>query len=277
MIGLEAWLNAGQHVGLGHVELAYHVAGEGPCVTLLHGFPTCSWDWAALADGLSDHRLLMPDLLGFGDSDKPPGYHYSLMEQADLIGALWQHLGITETAIVAHDIGATVALELLARQPIRISRLVLLNSALYIDVAQPRLTQRLIASPVVGPVLGRLVNERLFTRNLAAVFARPLSPEVAHDYWLAFQRRATSPRMHALLQYIPERAQHRTRWEHALEHCEVPLQFVWGVADPVSGAPVLERIRLRTPSARVAALDGVGHYPQLEAPDRVLAELRATL
>jgi pimeloyl-ACP methyl ester carboxylesterase len=261
-----------------HVELACHVSGDGPCVTLLHGFPTCSWDWAAVAEGLSQHRLVIPDLLGFGDSDKPAGHRYSLLEQADLIAALWQSLSISETAIVAHDIGATVALELLARQDesrlsTRISRGVLLNSALYAGVSQPRLAQRLIANAAIGPFVQRLVNERLFSRNLAAVFARPISADVAHDYWLAFQRRATSPHMHALLQYIPERTQYSARWEGTLEHTAVPLHFIWGMADPVSGRAVAERL----PSDRLTRLENVGHYPQLEAPDAVLAALRATL
>ncbi len=261
------------------VELFCHISGEGPCITLLHGFPTCSWDWASLAEGLSSYRLIIPDLLGYGDSDKPPGHRYSLLEQADLITRLWQQLGVTETALVAHDIGATVAVELLARQHPAISRVALLNAALYAGVSRPRLAQRLIANASIGPLVGRLVTERLFTRNLAAVFStsHPLAAEVAHDYWLAFQRRATSSRMHALLQYISERAQHRVRWESALEQTSVPLHFVWGMAVPISGAPVVERIRVRIPNARMATFENVGHYPQLEEPDRVLTELLAAL
>ena len=163
------------------------------------------------------------DLLGFGDSDKPAGHTYSLIEQADLLAALWRHYGVTETAVVAHDIGGSVALELLARQSegrlaTRVTRVVLLNSALYAGVSRPRLVQRLLAQPLVGPVLGRLVTERLFTRNLAAVFApaHPLQREMAHEYWTAFQRRGTSPHMHPLLEYIRERTQHHARWEGVL-------------------------------------------------------------
>jgi pimeloyl-ACP methyl ester carboxylesterase len=289
MLGLDAWFSGGHRVRLVSngqpVELFCRVGGAGSWVTLLHGFPTCSWDWAAIADNLSsEHQLLMTDLLGFGDSDKPPGHHYSLVEQTDLLEALWYHHGIGETALVAHDIGATVAQELLARQlegrlPTRLTHVVLLNSALYEGTSRPRLAQRLIAQPMLGPLLGRVVNERLFSRNLSAVFSpsHPLQPETAHDYWLAFQRRATSPHMHALLQYIPERHQHHTRWESALERTQIPLSFIWGMADPVSGAAVAERIRTHVPNAPLHALDAVGHYPHVEVPDRVLAELRTAL
>jgi pimeloyl-ACP methyl ester carboxylesterase len=278
MVALDAWFASGQRVRVGQVNLACHVSGEGSCVTLLHGFPTCSWDWAAVANGLLQRRVVIPDLLGFGDSDKPPGHEYSLMEQADLIVGLWAELGVTATSLVAHDIGATVALELLARQDegrlsTQISRVVLLNSALYVGLSKPKLSQRLVANGVLGPVMERFVNERSFTRALASVFAKPLPDEVAHQYWLAFQRRATTPIMHALLQYIPERTRNRARWEGTLERTSVPLQFIWGMADPVSGSAVAERL----PKEHLVALDSVGHYPQLEAPEAVLAELRATL
>jgi pimeloyl-ACP methyl ester carboxylesterase len=79
MVGIEAWISGGQRVRVarpnGHsVDLFCRVAGTGSWATLLHGFPTCSWDWADVAAGLSAYQLLMPDLLGFGDSDKPAGH-----------------------------------------------------------------------------------------------------------------------------------------------------------------------------------------------------------
>jgi pimeloyl-ACP methyl ester carboxylesterase len=289
MLGLDAWFSGGHRVRLVSngqpVELFCRVSGAGSWITLVHGFPTCSWDWAAVSDSLaSDHQLLMPDLLGFGDSDKPPGHHYSLVEQTDLLEALWYHHGISETALIAHDIGATVAQELLTRQlegrlPTRLTNVVLLNSALFEGVSRPRPVQKLLSQPFVGPLLGRLVTERLFTRNLSAVFSpsHPLQPETAHNYWLAFQRNATSPHMHHLLQYIPERKQHHARWESALERTQIPLHFIWGTADPVSGAVVAEHIRSHVPDAHLLALDAVGHYPQVEVPDRVLTELRPLL
>src|SRR5207244_9532611 len=107
---------------------------------------------------------------------------------------------------------------------------------------------------------------------LAAVFsqAHPLKTERAHEYWRAFRRRSSAPHIHRLLQYIAEREQHRARWEAALDRTTVPLNFVWGMRDPVSGAPVADLIRQRLPEAHLLALDDVGHYPQLEVPDRVI-------
>jgi pimeloyl-ACP methyl ester carboxylesterase len=290
MIGLEDWFAAGQRVPIvlpdkQSLHLFYQVTGVGPWVTFLHGFPTCSWDWAEVTGGLAaNHQLLIPDLLGFGDSDKPAGHDYSLVEQADLVEALWRHFGIDRSALIAHDIGGSVAQELLARQSegrlaARLTNVVFLNAALYHGVSRPRPVQKLLANPLLGPVLARVVTERLFTRSLAAVFsaAHQLKPETAHDYWRAFQRRSSAPRIHRLLQYIPEREQRHARWEAALESSAVPLTFVWGMHDPVSGAPVADVIRQRLPSAHLLALDDVGHYPQLEVPERVASALIAAL
>jgi pimeloyl-ACP methyl ester carboxylesterase len=290
-LGLDAWFASGQRVPLSvpgqphAVNLFCRVVGSGSWVTLLHGFPTCSWDWAEVAEALTaNHQLVMPDLLGFGDSDKPAGHQYTLVEQADLIEALWRHFGIDQSASIVHDIGGTVAQELLARQSegrlaARLTNVVFLNGALYHGVSRPRPVQQLLAKPLLGPVLARVVTERLFTRNLAAVFsaAHPLKPDTAHDYWRAFQRRSSAPRIHRLLQYIPERERHHARWGAALEGTTVPLNFVWGMHDPVSGAPVADVIRQRLPSAHLLALDDVSHYPQLEVPERVAPALIAAL
>src|SRR5438132_752966 len=97
MLSLDDWFASGERVPVdlppkrqagdrGTVHMFCRTAGSGSWITFLHGFPTCSWDWAAAADALEDeHQLLMLDLLGFGDSDKPPNHQYSLVEQADLV------------------------------------------------------------------------------------------------------------------------------------------------------------------------------------------------
>src|SRR5438105_15957794 len=91
--------------------------GRGPAMTLLHGFPSSSHDWAKVAPALAErHALLMPDFLGFGASDKPAEHDYSLHEQADLVEALWAREGIEATVLVVHDYAVSVGQELLARR-----------------------------------------------------------------------------------------------------------------------------------------------------------------
>ena len=94
-------------------------------MTLLHGFPASSFDWAGVMPQLTGtgYRVTTLDFLGYGSSDKPYPYRYSLIEQANLVQALWRDLGIDRTALVAHDYGVSVAQELLFREPDRIDGL----------------------------------------------------------------------------------------------------------------------------------------------------------
>lgn len=290
MENLDEWWSRGQHVhvrreagGLAEPErcqIFCRVLGEGPWATLLHGFPSSSWDWAKVAPRLAEkRRLLAFDFLGFGDSSKPRGHAYSLFEQADITQELWRRHGVTETALVAHDYGSSVAVELLARQAegrldVCVTHAVVLNAGLYVDLYRPRVIQRLLELPVVGALVARAVGQRRFRKSFAAVFAprhRPSEAELA-QHWEAVARRRGHHQAHRIIRYLGERRRHRERFEGALETSRVPLGFIWGMRDPVSGAPVAERLRARRPQAPFVALDDVGHYPQLEAPDRVAAE-----
>jgi pimeloyl-ACP methyl ester carboxylesterase len=285
----EAWLASGERVsvelpGAGRFQVFCRLAGSGPWLTLLHGFPTSSWDWARVAPTLERRfRVLAPDFLGFGDSDKPTRHAYSIFEQADLVQALWRRFGVEETTLAGHDYGATVTQELLARGRegtlgADLRAVVLLNSGLYVELARPLLIQRLLASRILGPLLARAVTERAFARSLSSVIspAHALGQEELRAQWEVVRRAngvAATPR---LLRYMAERRENAVRWEGALEGRDVPLQLVWGMADPRSGAHIAEHARNRVPGARIVALADVGHYPHLEAPDAVAAAITET-
>jgi pimeloyl-ACP methyl ester carboxylesterase len=78
-----------------------------------------------------------------------------------------------------------------------------------------------------------------------------------------------------LIRYISDRQRHAARWVSALEKTDVPLRFIWGMLDPISGAHIAARIRERLPQARLCELSDVSHWPALEAPQRVSAEVLA--
>ena len=91
--------------------------GTGPVLLLLHGFPTCSFDFHRVFDQLAESfRVIAHDHLGFGFSSKPREYSYSLLEQSELAIELWRALGVERAHLVAHDYGTSVATELLARR-----------------------------------------------------------------------------------------------------------------------------------------------------------------
>jgi pimeloyl-ACP methyl ester carboxylesterase len=256
--------------------------GDGPPMTLLHGFPSSSHDWAKVTPTLARvYSLLLLDFLGYGASDKPRHHVYSLHEQADLVEALWAAQRVTATALVAHDYGVSVAQELLARRAegrlgAELRSLHLLNGGVYPDLHRPQPTQLALLDPQQGPALSELITEQLFAQVLRPTFAERFDPaDDSADIWQATAHEGGERIAHLLIGYIRDREQHAERWVGALEHTDVPVAFVWGMLDPVSGAHMAGRIRERMPYAPFWELSDVSHWPQLEAHERVAEALLA--
>jgi pimeloyl-ACP methyl ester carboxylesterase len=285
-MSIDDWWNQGERIPLpiGGTQRSIFVRrlGDGPLTTLLHGFPSSSHDWGKVAPALAaDRALLMPDFLGFGASDKPADHRYSIHEQADLVEALWGHEGVASTALVGHDYAVSVVQELLARRaegalPTDITQAHLLNGGLYPDLHRSQPVQAALLDPEQGPKVSAMLTEELFVTALAPTFAEHY--DAADDsaaIWRATSRDGGHRIAHLLIRYITDRRENEKRWVGALESTDVPLAFVWGMLDPVSGAHMAERIRERLPEAPFTALDDVSHWPPLEAPDRVASALRA--
>jgi pimeloyl-ACP methyl ester carboxylesterase len=286
MASIEQWWADGQRVSivLGDSErtVFLRTLGAGPTMTLLHGFPSSSHDWAKIAPALADrHKLLMPDFLGFGASEKPAEHDYSLREQADLVEAIWARERVEQTVLVVHDYAVSVAQELLARRAedtlaVELESVHLLNGGVFPDLHRPQPTQTALLDPEHGPRIGELINEDLFVAGLRPTFAEDYDAAAdSAEIWRSMNRDDGQRNSHLLIRYILDRRRDERRWVSALEQTDVPLAFVWGMLDPVSGAHMAERIGERLPDAPLLALDDVAHWPQLEAPGRVLDALLA--
>ncbi|TWC34550.1 pimeloyl-ACP methyl ester carboxylesterase [Pseudomonas sp. SJZ079] len=277
-IALADWRGEGlPFVFRGHA-MRYWTAGAADAepLLLIHGFPTASWDWHRLwAPLAARYRLIACDMLGFGDSAKPRGHAYSLLEQADLQQALLQHLGIEGPVhLLAHDYGDSVAQELLARHHegrVRLASCVFLNGGLFPETHHPVLVQKLLLSPV-GWLIGKLFGRKQLAANFAKVFGPQTQPSVAEldDFWSLIAHNDGPGVMHLLIRYMPERRVQRERWLAAMQQGGVPLRLIDGAFDPISGAHMLARYRELIPEPDSVLLDGIGHYPQTEAPERVL-------
>jgi pimeloyl-ACP methyl ester carboxylesterase len=263
----------------GH-RIAFRRRGRGPTVLLLHGFPTWSYDYADVAADLAaDHDVVTLDFLGYGASDKPSPYAYSVAESADLVEDLAAHLDLRSVRLVAHDYGGIVAQELIDRVlagelGFSISSLVMLNSGIVYSAYRPTRLQKLLILPVIGKVIaGRVTAERLRS-GLDAVRRSRLTDDELGDLWYGVSLHDGHKLAHLLIRYNAERAVHHGRWEKALADWDGPLHLVWGLDDPVSGRHVLQAATSALPRARVTELEGVGHYPQSEAPQAVSAAVR---
>jgi pimeloyl-ACP methyl ester carboxylesterase len=278
MTGIEQWWADGERVELAFGGAARQIfvrrmgAIGAPHVTLLHGFPSSSHDYAKIAPALAaDYALLMPDFLGFGASDKPRNHAYSIHEQADLVEALWAHDGTTKTQVIAHDYAVSVTQELLARDTaVTITHAHFMNGGLYPELHRPQPAQTAMLDPELGPKIVELMNEEAMIAALKPTFAPVYdAAEDSVQIWRSINRDDGQLNLHLLIRYITDRREHEQRWVDALEHTDVPRAFTWGMLDPVSGAHMAERIRERLPGAPFTALEDVGHWPPLEAPDRV--------
>lgn len=279
------WQTSGQTFAWREHTIFYRDDGAGEnALLLIHGFPTASWDFAELWPHLRQRfaRVVTLDMLGFGFSDKPAHHDYTLMEQADLHEALLRALGIHRVHILAHDYGVSVVQELLARHRERaphtpeIDSVVLLNGGLFPETHRMTFTQRLLRSPL-GAMLSAINNQRRFARSFSRVFGPWTKPSVQQitDFWGLITQHDGHRILHRLIAYIDERRRHRARWVAALQQTTVPLRLINGPEDPVSGAHMVQRYRELVPNPDVVSLEGIGHYPQTEAPEPVLKALAA--
>lgn len=273
-----AWTEAENSLHGPHGRIAWWQEGEGRPLLLIHGFPTASWDWSRIWPGLvaSGRRVIALDMLGFGWSDKPRHHRYDMMEQADLHAQLLHDLDIHEVDIVAHDYGVSIAQELVARQAenkldCRIGAVAWLNGGLIPGEHRPRLIQRLLEGPL-GPILSSLLTRSQFGRSFSAVFGPDTQPDEdeLEAFWMLLSNKDGHRLGHKLIQYMGDRRRHKARWVGVLGKGLVRERMINGLLDPVSGAHLADAYAALAPDADIIRLDDVGHYPQWEAPDRVL-------
>jgi|tagenome__1003787_1003787.scaffolds.fasta_scaffold20981365_2 pimeloyl-ACP methyl ester carboxylesterase len=275
---VERWRSAGNVEEVnGRSLFVYRRAGDAPLLLLLHGFPSSSFDWRALLEIEERHAVLALDFLGFGLSEKPRDHVYSLSWQADAVVELLRRAGSPPAFLVAHDMGTSVATELMARDlagelDVPLTGALLFNGSILLDRASLTVGQRLLRSPL-GPLAARLSNERSFRRQFAALFSRdhPLSDEEAADQWALFAHHGGARLAHRLIHYLDERERLTDRWHGAFRDWPKPLSLAWGLRDPVATADVLSGLRELRPGVPVTELPELGHYPQIEDAPRIAA------
>ena len=252
--------------------------GAGPTVLLLHGFPSSSFDYREVVGALAGRPWVTLDFLGFGLSDKPRPHRSSLLEQADLVQEVLAQTTTGPVSMIAHDMGTSVATELLARDvearlPFDLRSTVLTNGSMILERASLRPSQKVLRGPL-GPVLSRLTGRAGFVRGFGRLFgaAHPLTAEEAEAQWQLLAHNNGHRIMHLLCAYLDERVRYASRWHGAISAWPRPLSFLWGLDDPVATVDVLAGLRELRRAATVVDLPGIGHYPQVEVPERFAAE-----
>lgn len=249
-------------------------AKELPCLVILHGYPSCSYDFKEVMPILSKYfRVIVHDHLGFGFSDKPLDYSYSLMEQADYALALWEQLGIHEAHLLAHDYGTSVATEIIARRAesqlkLNLKSLTLTNGSVHIELADLRLIQYALKHKFLGPIVAKFGNAFIFKQQMRRLWydKSTIKSGELEELWKMSSSGNGRKVLPKITQYLNERYQYWDRWIGALKTLDLPTNIVWAQDDPVSVAAIGEQLYNEIPNANINRIRGVGHYPMLEAP-----------
>lgn len=292
---VRAWRDQGRFVRVAGIDVFVVDAGDSSSVggpaggapsaeanVVLHGFPSSSSDWRlVLARLRSVRRTVLFDFPGYGLSEKPERYSYSLMEQCDVVLLVLRELGIERAHVIAHDMGTSVACELVARRergllPIELESLVLMNGSVHIEMSRLTPSQKILLTRA-GPLLARFGSWRVFRLQLRRILAKPVPEDELEAMWAQLAHRDGRRRLPVLIKYVEERRRFWHRWIGALTRLDVPTLVLWGTEDPVAVIGIAEKLASEIPGAVYRRLEGVGHYPMIEDPDATGAELVAFL
>jgi pimeloyl-ACP methyl ester carboxylesterase len=266
-----------------HGNLSYVDVGHGPVVLLVHGTPSWSFEWRHVIRELStDHRVVAPDHLGFGLSDKPAsgrgGAPLEPADHAERLRTFVTHLGLRDVTLVVHDFGCPIGLPLALGGDGIVGRVVLLNGWMWSN-EDDRDVARI--DRFVRGWLGRLLYLRMNASPrwlLPAAFGKAfrLEKHVHRHYTAPFGTRAERAAPYALACALAGSNDfYAGLWAKRARLAELPLTIVWGERDPAFGAKHLERWTSAFPHADVVRLADVGHFPAEEAPGAVVGAIRA--
>ena len=245
------------------VAMSYVDEGDGPMVLMVHGTPSWSFLYRHLVRGLRDaFRCVVPDLPGFGLSDKPPGDAYRPEDQAGRLTAFIDALGLKDVTLVVHDFGGPIGLAHAIDRPTNVRRLVLFNTWMW-SLAGDR--QYAWPARLMSTRLGRLLYERLgFSVNVLwrhAVRDARYTPAVHAHYAAALRDPAAR---HASWIYAREllasSAWFDGLWQRRERIASIPALLLWGMKDPAF-ATALPRWRALFADAEVVEWPDVGHAP----------------
>ena len=278
--------------GAAEVEI-FHIEfgpSDAPVVMLVHGFPTCSIDWVDVVQLLQDrYRVCALDFPGYGFSDKPPGWGYSLARDAELLAFYVREVvGAESLVVVGHDRGSSVALNYAlaaagqgAERPASpvIEHLVVTNGNIFLPLSNLTEFQRLVLDGSTAPsVLEVLTPEMLAAGMGSTTFSPPRSPghPDVEALTATFAHADGVKVLHETIQYLVERAEHERGWLELLATKDVPTTVIWGLLDTVSPPRVAaqvwsEFLMLKPGRNRFYLVPEANHYLQVDRPEGFVA------
>jgi pimeloyl-ACP methyl ester carboxylesterase len=265
-------------------------SGEGTPILLLHGFPQTGHCWRVVAEDLArDHRVIVPDVPGFGRSDAAPDTEAGTV--ARILDRYLEILGHEDTVVVGHDWGGAFALRMALDTPERVAKLVITNSpfremslwrawyVMYFNVpVVPELSFRLAGDKLVAGALKGASTKKVFDDETVAVYQEAYSTPERVKSALGYYRTTTR---RALKKQVRGRLKGRgslrpTGLEGAApRRITAPTLLVWGMKDPVLTPALIPGIVRDIPQAELVELPDCGHFVPEECPAALAGAIRA--
>ncbi|MDX1512592.1 MAG: alpha/beta fold hydrolase [Gammaproteobacteria bacterium] len=260
----------------------YHYLDEGasdrPALMMVHGNPTWAFYFRHLVSAFRErYRVIVPDHMGCGLSDKPRDYPYTLEQHIRNLEALVSHLDLEGMTLLMHDWGGAIAMGYATRHPDSVARCVVFNSAAFYLPRCP-LRIRICRVPVFGALLVRGMNGFLHASFRYAT-SRPerFSEEVRAGYLAPYPDWNSRVAIHAFVKDIPLETRHPTRGilddiDRKLASLSgKPMLILWGADDfCFTKTHFLPEWRRRFADAECHVLDGTGHYVVEDAHERIV-------
>lgn len=246
-------------------QLSYIDEGEGPVIVMLHGNPTWSFFYRNLILLLRDrYRIIAPDHMGCGLSDKPQDYPYRMANHVNNLELLMDHLQIKKHSMVVHDWGGAIGMGYAANHPERIEALVIMNSAAFRSTRIPwRIA--ICRTKFLGPLMVRGLN--FFAR--AAIFMavkRKMAKREKIGFLAPYNNWDNRIAVMRFIEDIPLNCHHPSweslmRAEGGLDYFkENPTLILWGGKDFCFNDEFFKEWKRRFPKARSIYLESAGHY-----------------
>jgi haloalkane dehalogenase len=259
--------------------LKYIDEGKGEVILLLHGIPTSSWLYRKMIADLvmKGHRVIAPDMLGFGNSESPDGYEiYTSAAHAKRLVELMDSLEITSWNHLMHDAGGVWTWELIKNNPNRVSKLIVLNTLILAEGFFPPMKMKeggfakLILSLYRNKMTSRILLKMLFKNGL-------VNNDLSKIEFKGYQKSLLEGKTKGMYYFFTQLSQPFPNYEETLKQLTIPVAIIWGKQDKIlKWEPQKERVSelLKIEENNIHIIDG-NHFIQEEQPDKITAIINA--
>jgi pimeloyl-ACP methyl ester carboxylesterase len=255
---------------------------------LFHGFPESSYSYHSIIEGMLEkfNRIILFDFLGFGWSNKPENYSKNpIMDHADLALFVWNHFKIKGGHLIAHDMGNSVATEILARREEGslpnwlsdgIKSMTFTNGSIVLKLAELRITQKILISRF-GPLMKYFLSYKLFKHQIKSAQGNDqLSSEEIQNLWFSNLYLSGHKKSHLTIRYITDRIEfEEKRWIPSLAKTDLPIHLCWGDQDQVAKVEMAHYLKNKVcRKAKLTIMEGLGHFCQLGNPHKWMLNIK---